>query len=389
MIAMMMVFTGFAGMLADGGFNTALVQKQGMTDAHVYTVFWITLVSGFLLAAMTFLLGSTLASFYEAPALEPIFKVISVNFILSSFGNVPSALLQKRMAFKKIAAINNWALFVSGTVAVVMALCGAGVWSLVVQSIVSSLVLASLRIWSCRWVPRFIFSPQALREIWGFSGHMFGFLFINYWARNADNLIIGKFFGSTALGFYNRAYALMLLPLTQFNAIINQVMLPALSKIQDDKPLARSLYLKTTGIVSLLASPLMFGLFVVADPFILTVYGEKWGDVAPILQILALVGWMQSLTSSVGLLLQSQGRSDRLFYWWSLFYAMFIVSFFVGVMIGTVYAVAVCYAVANLLYIYPAMSICGRAVDLKAFEIMKAASGPVFAALGMGAVVYA
>lgn len=389
MMAMMMVFTGFAGMLADGGFNTALVQKQDMTDAHVHTVFWITLFSGTFLAIITFLSAPLLAKFYKTPALEPIFQVISVNFILGSFGNVPSALLQKQMRFSSIAKINNSALVISGTVAVVMALRGAGVWSLVAQSIISAFILACLRIWSCRWLPKFVFSLRALREILSFSGHMFGFLFINYWARNADNLIVGKFFGSATLGVYSRAYALMLLPLTQFNAVINQIMLPALSMIQNDKPRARSLYLRTVGIVSLLSSPLMFGLFVVAKPFILTIYGEKWVEVAPILQVLSLVGWIQSLTSSGGLLLQSQGRSGRLFYWWSLFYTMFVASFFVGVMIGTVYAVAVCYAVANLLYVYPAMSICGRVVDLDATDILKAASGPVYSALGMSAIVYA
>ena len=163
----------------------------------------------------------------------------------------------------------------------------------------------------------------------------------------------------------------------------------ALSAIQDDKDRVRRIYLRAVGIISLLSSPLMLGLLVVAEPFVLTVYGTKWIGVVPILQILALVGLMQSVVSSGGLLLQSQGRSDRLFYWWSLFYTLFIVSFLVGAALGSAYAVAVCYAVTNLIYAYPALFICGRVVNLPAEKTLKAAAGPFFAALGMAAAVYA
>ena len=256
------------------------------------------------------------------------------------------------------------------------------------QPILSALITALLRCWACQLLPKPIFVQKALKGLWGFSGHMFGFYFINYWARNADNLIVGKFFGSAALGLYNRAYALMLLPLLQVNSVINQIMLPALSGIQEDKQRVGRIFLRAIGIISLLSSPLMLGMCVVAKPFILTVYGAKWSGVIPILQILALVGLLQSLVSSSGLLLQSQGRSDLLFYWWSLFYTLFIVSFLVGAALGSVLAVARCYAIANLIYAYPALFICGRVVNLPAGKILAASAGPFYAALGMAAVVY-
>ena len=387
LMAMVMVFTGFAGMLADAGFNTALVQKKDMTAAHVHTVFWITFASGVLLLAITFFIAPAMAGFYHAPALRDIFRVIAVNFVIGSFGNVPSALLQKEMRFRVMAKIDTAALILSGVVGVVMAWCGAGVWSLVAQPILATLVTSLLRCWACRWVPRFIFCPKALKEIWEFSGHMFGFLFINYWARNADKLVVGKYFGSVALGLYSRAFSLMLLPLLQINSVINQIMLPALSSIQEDKERVGRIYLRAVGIISLLSSPLMLGLCVVAGPFVLTVYGAKWSGVTPILQVLALVGLVQSLVSISGLLLQSQGRSDKLFYWWTFFYSLFIVSFLVGAAIGSVYAVAMCYAVANLIYSYPAMIVSGREINLKPSRVVGSAAGPFFAALGMAGVV--
>jgi O-antigen/teichoic acid export membrane protein len=389
LMAMVMVFTSFAGMLADAGFNTALVQRKDINPVHGHTVFWITLLIGVLLLAGTFALAPFIADFYQTPALTNIFRVISINFVIGTFGNVPSAILQREMRFREIAKIETIALLLSGALAIGMALRGAGVWSLVAQPLLAAIVTALLRCRACRWFPKMVFCPKALKEIWGFSGHMFGFLFINYWSRNADNLIIGKFFGSVAVGLYSRAYGLMLLPITQINGVINQIMLPALCGIQDDKPRVARIYLRMVGLISLLSCPMMLGLFVVADSFVLTVYGEKWRGMVPVLQVLSLVGLIQSLVSSCGLLLQSQGRSDLLFYWWSLFNMLFIGSFVAGGLLGSVYSVAVCYAVANILYSAPALVISGRAVDLPARKIVHAIAGPFFAALGMASAVYA
>lgn len=389
LMAMVMVFTSFAGMLADAGFSTALIQRKDLNEVHGYTVFWITFLIGVILLVVTFLLAPILAEFYQSPALTDIFRVISITFLIGAFGNVPSAILQREMRFREIAKIETVAPLLSGALAIGMAIRGAGVWSLVAQPLLAAAITTVLRCWTCRWLPKMVFCPKALKEIWGFSGHMFGFYFINYWSRNADNLIIGKFFGAVSVGLYSRAYGLMLLPITQINGAINQIMLPALCGIQDDKPRVARIYLRVVGMISLLSCPMMLGLFVVADPFVLSLYGEKWRGVIPILQVFSLVGLIQSLVSSCGLLLQSQGRSDLLFYWWSLFNMLFIGSFLIGAWLGSVLSVAVCYAIANLIYSGPALVVSGRAVDLPARKIVSAMAGPFLAALAMALVVYA
>ncbi|MCX6895427.1 MAG: lipopolysaccharide biosynthesis protein, partial [Verrucomicrobia bacterium] len=235
LMAMVMVFTGFAGMLADAGFNSALIQKQDLAEEHIHTVFWVTVGIGIFLAGVTWLIAPWLAVFFHSPVLTPIFRVIAVNFIFSGLSNVPSALLNKRMQFRTLAKMDTAAVFLGGAVGVIMAVCGMGVWSLVAQTVGGALLSLSFRYWLSRWRPRWIFCPAALREMIGFSGHLYAFTFMNYWARNADNLVIGKFFGSAALGVYSRAYGLMLLPITQIHSVVYQVMFPALSGIQDDK----------------------------------------------------------------------------------------------------------------------------------------------------------
>jgi PST family polysaccharide transporter len=389
LMAMAMVFTGFAGMLAEAGFNTAIVQRKELKETHTHTVFWMTFGSGLALTALTFVLSPWLAEFFKAPSLKPIFRVISLNFIFGGIGNVPSALLQRQMQFRTIAQIDICSLLLSGIVGIVMALESAGVWSLVAQSISASLLTGLFRCISCRWHPKAIFCRSALSEIWSFSGYLYGFNFINYWARNADNLLVGKYFGAPALGVYNRAYALMLLPVTQINSVISQVIFPAFSSIQDDKKRVKGIYLRAIGVVALLAFPIMLGMFVTARPFVETLYGAKWLNVVPILQILALVGAMQVLINSTGWLFFSQGRTDVLFRWGVCLATLTISSFVVGVMLGSVRAMAYCYAIANLVFVVPGLAVAGRIVDIKLNELFAAVSGPLFISFFMAGVVAA
>lgn len=387
LMAMVMVFTGFAGMLADAGFNPALVQRKDLRQEHIHTVFWITLGSGFLLTTVTFLLAPLLAAFFKTPTLAPIFQAISLNFIFGGLGNVPSALLQRRMEFRLIAKVEIGALIISGVMGVAMAMTGMGVWSLVGQSLASALLIGVFRCWASRWLPKPIFCRTAFKEIWEFSGSLYGFNFINYWGRNADNLIVGKFFGAPALGAYNRAYALMLLPITQINSIISQVIFPALSSIQGDKERVKRIYLRAIGIVTFLGFPIMMGLMVVAKPFVLTVYGPKWIEVAGILQILAPVGAMQVLFNSTGWLFLSQGRTGVMFLWGGLFAGAAIISFCVGAFLGSVKMVALCYAAVNVAYFYPCLMVGGRVIATNAYEILAAVSGSFLCALAMAALV--
>jgi PST family polysaccharide transporter len=383
LMAMSMVFTGFAGMLADAGFNTAIVQRKELKESHTHTVFWMTFGSGLALTLITFVLSPWLADFFKAPSLKPIFRVIALNFIFGGIGNVPSALLQRRMQFRRIATIDVSSLLLSGIVGVVMAFVGAGVWSLVGQSVSASLLTSALRCISCRWLPKTTFCRTSLKEIWSFSGNLYGFNFINYWARNADNLLVGKFLGAPSLGIYNRAYALMLLPITQINSVVAQVIFPAFSSIQDDKERVKRIYLRGIAIVALLVFPMMAGLALVAEPFVRTVYGEKWIAVVPLLQIMSCLGATQALVNSTGWIYLSTGRTQRMFYCGTCSAIVVILSFVAGIISGSVVNLAWLYAVANILLFWPGISFAGQVIGMRFREVAGAVQGSFFAACGM------
>lgn len=387
LIAMAFVVTGFAGMLADAGFNAALIQRKELRDDHIHTVFWMTLGSGIVLAEIAYLLAPLVAEFFQAPPLDLVLRVLGITFIIGSIGNVPSALLQRSMRFRAIAQLEFVSVVVSGIVGVVMAFRGAGVWSLVAQALTASLLTTAFRCSCCKWFPRLIFSLSALKDIWTFSGHFYGFNFINYWARNADNLVVGKYFGAPALGAYSRAYALMLLPITQFNSVITQVIFPALSTIQHDKERVKRIYLRAIGVVTLLAFPTMLGLLVVAEPFVLALYGVKWREVTGLLQILALVGAMQVIVNSTGWIFLSQGRTKLLFRWGLCLSMLTISSFGIGAMLGSVRSVAYCYAFANFVFFFPGVAVAAGVINMTLKEVLSAVVGPFLISVAMAAVV--
>jgi PST family polysaccharide transporter len=388
MMAMVAVFTGFATMLADGGFNSALVQRRETTEIHTQTVFWINLGASVLAAVTTCLIAPYLARFFLAPTLTLIFRIISINFVLGALGGAPGAMLEKRMQFKAIALNLNLALIVSGVLGVTCAFLGAGVWSLVAQSLAFSATNSLMRCWSCRWRPRWVFDLRVMRDLLGFSGHFYVYNSINYWGRNADNLLVGKFFGAAILGSYSRAYSLMLLPMSQINSVVAQVVFPGFSGIQDDRNRIKSIYLKAIGVVSLLTFPMMMGLEVAAAPFVSTLYGEKWSDVVLFIKILAPVGMLQSVANTVGWIYLPLGKTKLMLYTSAIVVIGEIIAFWIGIEIGSAKALAVSYALFYLICFYPFVAIAWRTLDIRPSEVFPILAGPFFSSLAMGAVVF-
>lgn len=386
LLGMVMVFTGFVQVFTELGLGSAIIQKPDLEEKHRSTVFWVNLLAGLLLTLLVAALAPLLASFYSEPALVDITIVIAFNFLLGSIGIVQRALLRKEMNFRRLFLVDVAAAIVAGAIAIVMALTGYGVWSLVARLLMSTIV-SGVMLWALtQWKPKPLFDFGGLKELLGFSSNLLGFSAINYWIRNFDNLLVGRVIGPSALGIYTRAYGLMLLPLNQVSSVVSQVMFPALSSIQDDFARIRRVYLRANRSIALITFPLMVGLFVVADSFILAVYGEQWAEVIPILRVFCLVGLMQSVGTTVGWIYTSQGRTDLMFRWGLLSGIVRGLAFLIGIRWG-VFGVAVAYAASGILLWYPSWAIPGRLVNLSVSAIVTSLSGIFIVASAMGFVV--
>ncbi len=389
LIGMIIVFTGFAHVLSDPGFASALIQKKDIDESHLSSVFWLNILLGILLSVFFLSLSTFVAGFYNEPRLSAIVALIASIFFIQSFKMVPLTLLIRSLEFRKLAVVDTITTLFAGVTAIVLALSGRGVWSLAWQAVVSAFA-SMIIVWLVSgWKPRLLFEFGAIRELLKFSMNLFGFNVCNYWARNIDNLLIGKFIGSAGLGIYSRAYDILLMPVNQISATVGQVMFPSLSKIKDDKERFRDVYLEAMSGVAFIAFPLMMGLFVVADSFVLALYGEKWSQMIPIVKVFCLLGVIYSIAATAGWIYNSQGRTDLFFRWGLFSNAVVAASIIVGVIIGTPVAVALCFAIASgIIHIYPNFSIPGRLIGLNLRDVVKGVSNIIACSVLMAGGVW-
>ncbi len=184
LIAMIMVMMGFAGLLADVGLGSALIQKIDVNEDHYSSVFWANNVLGLVLAIIMMLLSPLIAAFYKQPELELITIVLSINFMFGALAMVPRARLSKKMAFRELAIIDLLEMFLSGGVAVAMAAAGYGYWSLVSQKIAASISSAILLWVIARWKPKLSYNMAAVKELVKFSFSVFLTRSLQYISRN-------------------------------------------------------------------------------------------------------------------------------------------------------------------------------------------------------------
>lgn len=387
LVAMVVVFTNFVAILNDIGLPAAIIQKKDLDEEQKSSSFWINLLEGILITLLSIALSPLIARFYSRSQLMPIVMVLSSTFFISSLGMIHLALLAREMNFKKIALLETISVFLAGVMSVVMAILGFGVWSLVFQNVASAVITAALLWIFCGWRPRLICRWKPIKDMFFYGLNLMGFNIINYFSRNLDNLLIGRFIGSLALGVYNLAYRVFLFPLYAISSVVGRVMFPALSSIQDQKVLVREAYIRATRIIALVTFPMAIGLLVAAPQFVRVFFGDKWARATFIIQILALVGLIQSVATTVGWIYQSQGRTDTMFRWSVFATAATTLAFIIGLK-WDIEGVAIAYAITNIALIYPAFYIALRLIDLKVHRYFRSLSSIAASAAIMGIAAY-
>ncbi len=348
-VGMVTVFTGFATIFSDMGVNLALVQKKHVKEEHLSSAFWVTVASGVLISIVFVFLSPAIASFYNNQSLKPVIQVFSLNFIFASFSVVQQSVLQKSMSFKKIALSESVAVFISGVIAIIMAFYGYGYWSLVFQTILFTILNVVILFLLSPWSPKFIFSWNSFKEIIYFSANVTGFNVINYFSRNSDYLLIGKFLGPVSLGYYTLAYKLMMIPLQNISSIFGKVVFPAFSKMQEDLPRLRVAYLKVIKAISLVTFPLMLFIFGISKEFIIVIYGVKWERVIPIITILSICGLFQSISTTAGNIFFSQGACAKQLKLSIIGTIFVLLAIFIGIR-WDIYGVALFYTLEQIIW---------------------------------------
>lgn len=384
-LAMVTVFTNFAMIFSEMGVSSALVQKQDTHERHYYSAFWLNILVGIGLMLIFMAASPLIAWFYKKPELKPILCVVAINFLFSSFTIIQQAILTKEMDFKSLAIRDIIAVVLAGTIGIILAYHGFGVWSLVYQLISFTLINALLLWILSPWRPRFEFAVSDIKDILHFSANLTGFNVLNYFSRNIDQLLIGKFLGTEALGYYSLAYKIMLYPLQNISWVISKVMFPAFSKIQGDLEKVRINYLKMVKAISLVTFPLMAWLFSVAPELVTVFLGEKWKPIIFLIRIFCFCGIIQSIHTTCGGLLLSQGKPEihlRLGFFSAV---LNTIAISIGLQWG-VGGVATCYLIIQVLWISYAQQVCNKIISLDLKRFLQPFGSIFFQSLIIGVV---
>lgn len=310
LIGMVMVFCSLGQLFADSGLSTALVQRQSNSADDEATVFYLNLGAGLVLTLLICAVSPLVARFYGQPILVPLLCVLSLQVVLSSGGIIQFALLTRTLDFRRQSLVNMAAVLLSGTVGVIMALRGWGVWSLAGQY-VSAALGRSLLIWMLGpWRPAGRFRRTSFQALWPFSYRLLAAGLLNTVFENLYNVFIGRMYRPAELGLFTRAQSLAQAPAGFMTSVFGRITLPVFSQMQTDAPLLKDKVRRVFRLLAAVHFPAMTALAVVAEPLVRVVLTDKWAPCVPYLQVLAFAGLLYPLHALHLNMLLALGRSD-------------------------------------------------------------------------------
>ena len=308
LVALATAFTVFIELFLDQGFGSAIVQRKDLDPEHLDTAFWLNIATSVVLTGGLIAASGWLAVLFKEPQLGSVLRWLSITLLLSGLSGTQMSILQRNLSFKDLAIRSTVSNMVGGAVGVGMAFAGYGVWSLVGQDLATSVVRVIILWHACDWRPGFKVSKKHYKELVNFGMPIVGSHALTVLMRRSDDLLIGYFLGPTLLGFYTIGYQLLLIIIKLVTEVTNSVAFPAFSRIQAQPERMRQAFFKVTQYTSVIAFPIFFGLAALAPELVLTVFGEKWTQSIPVMQVLSLIGVLQSVLFFNGSVIKAAGK---------------------------------------------------------------------------------
>lgn len=312
-IGMLSIFLAVASTCIDGGFGSALIQKQRPTREDYSTIFYWNLGLALVLYIILFFSAPAIARFYNLPLLCSVLRVQGVVLIINAIRIVQTNQLRKQLKFKKIASVDLSVAALSLAVTIYLAWKGFGVWALVAQQLMVSVLTTSIYWITGHWWPLLTFSKQSFKELFGFGGFILLSNLINTFCNNIQGLLIGKFYNPATMGYYSKAKSTEELSSTFISSVIDQVSYPVLAEAQNDKEYLIRMLRKFIGVLAYVTFPIMLLLILLAKPLFILLYSERWLSSVPYFQILCLAGMAICLQGINYYAIAAVGKSGKLF----------------------------------------------------------------------------
>ena len=243
-VGMIAVFISLGHTLVISGMTTSLIRTTNADNSDYNTVFYLNLIMSLIVYFSIYMLASYIAFFYEEPVLIEVIRVYAIVFLLTAFSAVQSTILNKEMNFKKLTLISLPSTFFGVSVGLYMGYYDYGVWSIVFLYLTTELIRTILLWVFGDWRPSLNFSKQKFKIHFGFGYKLMLSAIIDTVYQNIYNIIIGKFYSATTLGYFERSKRFCEYPSATFTGIMLKVTYPMLSKLQDEPERMASIYKK-------------------------------------------------------------------------------------------------------------------------------------------------
>ena len=317
LLGMLTIFTAVASTLQESGFTSALVNKRDADNSDYNSVFWFSTLMGCLLYCLLFAATPLIASYFRQPDLLTLARVAFIAIPLSAVGVVPQAYMFKHLQVKEATVLRVSSLVVSGTAGVVLAFNGMAYWSLVCQQLIYVGATSLGKYLLVPWRPSLRIDFGPVRRMFGFSCKIMLTTIITTINQNVLTFIFGRLFPAGIVGEYTQGNKWNTMASGLVSGTTAQVMQPVFASVSDDSNRQAGVVRKMMRFTAFLAFPVMFGLGIVSEEFIITAISAKWAGCVPMLQVLCVGGAFLPIQQVLQNLLVSRGRSD-VFMWVTL-----------------------------------------------------------------------
>ncbi len=344
-VAMVTVFTTFFNILSDMGLGSAVIQNKEITDNEVNDIFSFSCYQGLFLAVLFACLSFPISLFYHDTVYISICCILSISVLFNTLNMIPNAILMKNKRFITVAARNIFTTILTGGITIILALCGFKYYSLVIQSVASSLIIF---LWNLKGVDlkfRFRYKKDSINKVRNFSRFQFAYNLVNYFSRNTDNILIGKMMGNESLAYYSKGYTLMLYPVQNLTFVITPILHPILSDYQNDKQYIYNKYMQVTKLLSLLGVFVTGYCFFASREIVLLMFGNQWEKAVISFRILSISVWSQMMSSTAGAIFMSLDKTKVMFKSGVIQMIITVSMTIIGCIMGKIEYVALCVTV--------------------------------------------
>lgn len=385
LVALTMTFIGLIVLFTNMGFGASIIHETEVTQQKLSSIYWLNFglsIISFLIVIST---SQFAADFYDEQQLISIAFIAAINIIITPFYITHYKLLEKQLEFKTISKINLSGTILGALAAILGAFAGIGVYALIVQSLVSTLIRLILVLYFKRWKPSLYFNFKEIKEMTWYSLKFKASNIVFYFERNIDYLILGKFFTSVILGYYAFAYNIMYTPVKRISYIFSEVLFPSFSSFKEDKEKIMTGYFKSVRLIAMVSIPAMTILAFNAELIIQTAFGQKWDAAIPIVRILCFAGAIQSVSQFGSVIFSSIGKPEVELYVSIGRTIMTVLAIIIGVQYGVLW-VAYLLVIAKTLSFLLFLIVLNHHIPFKLEQLITSLKGSVVTLLALAAI---